>query len=238
MRLYLIILLLYLSCGQQKSTNSKDDKMYEKLRHSMVREQIERRGVEDESVLEAMRKVPRHKFVPDNLIKYAYSDEPLPIGEEQTISQPYIVAYMTEQLQLKSTDRVLEIGTGSGYQAAVLAEIADSVYTIEIVDVLAKRAAVTLKKLNYNNVVVKSGDGYNGWLEYAPFDKIIITAAPKKIPQPLIDQLKIEGRMILPLGDFAQDLVLIRKGDKGTVHKNLIPVRFVPMTGEIEKVER
>jgi protein-L-isoaspartate(D-aspartate) O-methyltransferase len=208
--------------------------MYEKLRISMVQDQIERRGIHDPKVLQAMRKVPRHKFVPDHLRKFAYADEPLPIGEDQTISQPYIVAYMTEKLEIEPGDKVLEIGTGSGYQAAVLAELTDSVFTIEIVDVLARRAEKTLKDLDYDNIYVKSGDGYKGWPEHAPFDAIIITAAPTKIPQPLADQLRIGGRMILPLGDFSQDLVLIQKNALGITQQTLLPVRFVPMTGEIE----
>jgi protein-L-isoaspartate(D-aspartate) O-methyltransferase len=180
-----------------------------------------------------MRKVPRHEFIPDHLKKYAYADEPLPIGEDQTISQPYIVAYMTEYLRLGNEDKVLEIGTGSGYQAAVLAEIVDTVYTIEIVDVLAKNAEKTLERLGYENVLVKRGDGYAGWPEHAPYDAIIITAAPTKIPEPLLDQLKIGGIMILPLGDYSQELVLIEKNINGLEKKTLLPVRFVPMTGEI-----
>ena len=222
-----------MSCGQQKSINRRSEKMYEKMRLSMVEDQIERRGIKDEKVLQAMREVPRHEFVPDHLKKYAYADEPLPIGEDQTISQPYIVAYMTEYLQLGTDHKVLEIGTGSGYQAAVLAEIIDTVYTIEIVDVLARRAAQTLERLGYENVFVKHGDGYKGWPEHAPFDAIIITAAPTKIPQPLLEQLKVGGHMILPLGDYSQDLVLIEKEEKGYDQKKLLPVRFVPMTGEI-----
>jgi protein-L-isoaspartate(D-aspartate) O-methyltransferase len=221
------------SCGQQQSINQRTDKMYEKMRLNMVKGQIERRGIEDEKVLNAMREVLRHEFVPDYLKKYAYADEPLPIGEDQTISQPYIVAYMTENLQLDHKDKVLEIGTGSGYQAAVLAEIVDTVYTIEIVDVLAKRAQNTLQRLGYDNVYVKVGDGYKGWPENAPFDAIIITAAPTKIPQPLLEQLKIGGYMILPLGDYSQELVLLEKKNKGYEQKKLLPVRFVPMTGEI-----
>jgi len=208
--------------------------MYEKMRISMVEDQIEQRGVNNESVLDAMREVPRHEFVPDHLKKYAYADEPLPIGEDQTISQPYIVAYMTEKLRLGNEDKVLEIGTGSGYQAAVLAEIVDTVYTIEIVDVLAKSAKRILERLDYENVLVKRGDGYAGWPEHAPYDAIIITAAPTKIPEPLLEQLKIGGFMILPLGDYSQELVLIEKNsDKDFEQKTLLPVRFVPMTGEI-----
>ncbi len=234
MRYFICLLCLMISCGQQKFNQEDIDKMYEKMRISMVKDQIEQRDVKDDRVLNAMRKVPRHEFVPEHLQKYAYADEPLPIGEDQTISQPYIVAYMTEQLELKATDNILEIGTGSGYQAAVLAEIADSVFTIEIVDVLAKRAELTLKKLGYKNIMVKSGDGYKGWPEHAPFDKIIITAAPTRIPQPLVEQLKIGGRLILPLGDYSQDLVLIQKNEAGVTQRKLLPVRFVPMTGEIE----
>jgi len=231
---YLIILLLtFYACGQQKSINQRSEKMYEKMRLSMVEDQIERRGVSDNRVLVAMREVPRHEFVPDHLKKYAYADEPLPIGEDQTISQPYIVAYMTEYLRLEETDKVLEIGTGSGYQAAVLAEIVDSVYTIEIVDVLAESAERTLDRLGYDNVLVKRGDGYAGWPEHAPFDAIIITAAPTKIPEPLKEQLKVGGSMILPLGDYSQELVLIEKNINGYNQKSLLPVRFVPMTGEI-----
>ncbi|MCK4559931.1 MAG: protein-L-isoaspartate(D-aspartate) O-methyltransferase [Calditrichia bacterium] len=233
MRVLIILLCFFYSCGQQKSINQRSEKMYEKMRLSMVEDQIERRGVKDDRVLHAMREVPRHEFVPNHLKKYAYADEPLPIGEDQTISQPYIVAYMTEYLRLGEEDIVLEIGTGSGYQAAVLAEIADTVYTIEIVDVLAKRAEKTLERLGYENVLVKRGDGYAGWPEHAPYDAIIITAAPTKIPQPLLEQLKIGGFMILPLGDYSQELVLIEKNIKGFEQKRLLPVRFVPMTGEI-----
>jgi protein-L-isoaspartate(D-aspartate) O-methyltransferase len=234
MRLVPFLILCLIGCGQQQTQNINSEKMYEKLRISMVQDQIERRGIHDAKVLQAMRKVPRHKFVPDHLRKYAYADEPLPIGEDQTISQPYIVAYMTEKLEIEPGDKVLEIGTGSGYQAAVLAELTDSVFTIEIVDVLARRAEKTLKDLDYENIYVKSGDGYKGWPEHAPFDAIIITAAPTKIPQPLADQLRIGGRMILPLGDFSQDLVLIQKNALGITQQTLLPVRFVPMTGEIE----
>jgi protein-L-isoaspartate(D-aspartate) O-methyltransferase len=228
-----IFLLILISCGQQTSINIRSEKMYEKMRLSMVEDQIARRGIQDENVLRAMRNVPRHEFVPDHLKKYAYADEPLPIGEDQTISQPYIVAYMTEYLHLGPEDNVLEIGTGSGYQAAVLAEIIDTVYTIEIVDVLARKAQKTLERLGYENIFVKVGDGYKGWPEHAPFDAIIITAAPTKIPAPLKEQLKVGGRMILPLGDYSQELVLIEKNEKGYEQKKLLPVRFVPMTGEI-----
>lgn len=234
MRIMIIFLCIFFACSQQKPINQRSEKMYEKMRISMVEDQIEKRGIKNESVLEAMRKVPRHEFVPDYLKKYAYADEPLPIGEDQTISQPYIVAYMTEYLRLGNEDKVLEIGTGSGYQAAVLAEIVDTVYTIEIVDVLAKNAQRNLERLGYENVLVKRGDGYAGWPEHAPYDAIIITAAPTKIPEPLLEQLKVGGFMILPLGDYSQELVLIEKNSmKDFEQKTLLPVRFVPMTGEI-----
>jgi protein-L-isoaspartate(D-aspartate) O-methyltransferase len=233
MKIWLLGFVFFISCSQQTSQNQRTEKMYDKMRLSMVEEQIERRGISDEKVLEAMRQVPRHEFVPDHLKKYAYADEPLPIGEDQTISQPYIVAYMTESLHLKESDKVLEIGTGSGYQAAVLAEIVDTVYTIEIVDILAKSASKTLERLEYENIFVKGGDGYKGWPDHAPFDAIIITAAPTKVPQPLLEQLKMGGRMILPLGDYSQELVLIEKRADGYDEQKLLPVRFVPMTGEI-----
>lgn len=233
MRIAIFTFLILFSCSQQSTINNRSEKMYKKMRTSMVKEQIEQRGVEDKGVLQAMHNVPRHKFVPDHLKKYAYADEPLPIGEDQTISQPYIVAYMTEKLHLNKDDKVLEIGTGSGYQAAVLAEIVDTVYTIEIVDVLAKRAEKTLEELGYKNVNVRCGDGYKGWPERAPFDAIIITAAPTKIPEPLLDQLKEGGLMILPIGDYSQDLELIVKMGSEFERQKLLPVRFVPMTGEI-----
>jgi protein-L-isoaspartate(D-aspartate) O-methyltransferase len=233
MKFFILVFLFLISCGQQSTINQRTEKMYDKMRIRMVEEQIERRGISDEKVLNAMRNVPRHEFVPDHLKKYAYADEPLPIGEDQTISQPYIVAYMTEYLDLEPDHKVLEIGTGSGYQAAVLAEIIDTVYTIEIVEVLANRAKQTLERLGYENVFVKGGDGYKGWPEHAPFDAIIITAAPTKIPQPLLQQLKIGGHMILPLGDYSQELVLIEKMENDYKQEKLLPVRFVPMTGEV-----
>ena len=232
---YLIsFLFLSFACGQQQSNKSSADKMYEKMRSNMVQTQIANRGIKGKEVLRAMHSVPRHEFVPDHLKKYAYADEPLPIGEDQTISQPSIVAYMTEKLELSSGDKVLEIGTGSGYQAAVLSELVDSVFTIEIVDVLARRAKDKLAAMGYKNIYVKSGDGYKGWPEHAPFDAIIITAAPTIIPEPLVEQLKVGGQLILPLGDYSQDLFLITKNQDGITEQRLLPVRFVPMTGEIE----
>jgi protein-L-isoaspartate(D-aspartate) O-methyltransferase len=195
-------------------------------------------GVREPNTLEAMLTVPRHAFVPEYDSKRAYADHPLPIGYNQTISQPYIVAYMTQALCLDPNDKVLEIGTGSGYQAAVCAEIAAEVYTIEIVKPLAKSAKERLKNLGYHNVAVKAGDGYFGWAEHAPYDAIIVTCAAGFVPPPLIKQLKPGGRMILPVGSpyFGQNLKLIEKDEKGDIKsKRLLPVRFVPMTGRIEK---
>jgi protein-L-isoaspartate(D-aspartate) O-methyltransferase len=201
-------------------------------REAMVREQIAARDVEDPFVLAAMRKVPRHELVPLPLRAFAYSDRPLPIGEGQTISQPYIVAFMTEAASLKGGETVLEIGTGSGYQAAVLAEIARHVYTIEIVPALARRAAADLARLGYANVTVREGDGYRGWPEHAPFDAILVTAAPDHVPAALVAQLKIGGRLVLPVGTEYQELVRITKTETGVKTERLLPVRFVPMTGE------
>jgi protein-L-isoaspartate(D-aspartate) O-methyltransferase len=209
-------------------------------RAKMVKQQIQQREVNDPNVLKVMRIVPRHAFVGAGEQRAAYADWPLPIGHGQTISQPYIVAFMTEALKLDPNDKVLEIGTGSGYQAAVCAEIAREVYTIEIVKELAQSAAERLKELGYHNVFVRAGDGFFGWPEKAPFDAIIGTAAAGRIPQPLIDQLKPGGRMILPMeGRLGfQYLVLITKDEKGELHKkNVMPVRFVPMTGEVERSE-
>jgi protein-L-isoaspartate(D-aspartate) O-methyltransferase len=204
-------------------------------RETMVRAQLEARDITDATVLAAMRKVPRHWFVPADLRFQAYDDGPLPIGEGQTISQPYIVAFMTEQLRLQGGEKVLEIGTGSGYQAAILGEICAEVYTIEIVDTLAKRSAALLQRMGYKNIHVRSGDGYRGWPEEAPFDAIMVTAAPDHVPQPLVEQLKIGGRMILPVGDFFQELRVIVKTEQGTYNRDVLPVRFVPMTGEARK---
>ena len=200
----------------------------------MVASQIEARGVTDERVLAAMRAVPRQWFVPDGLRDGAYRDHPLSIGHGQTISQPYIVAFMTEALDLDGTEKVLEIGTGSGYQAAVLAEIVGEVFTIEIVDALAASARRALARAGYDRVHVRTGDGYLGWPEEAPFDAIILTAAPDHVPQPLVDQLAVGGRMILPVGDDEQELVLLRRTPEGVVRESVLEVRFVPMTGRAE----
>lgn len=198
-------------------------------RSKMVTEQIVSRGVVEPKVLDAMRKVERHLFVSPELQPVAYSDEPLPIGHAQTISQPYIVAYMTEAAQLKSGDRVLEIGTGSGYQSAILAEIAKEVYTVEVIEPLAVAAASRLSGLGYKNIHVRHSDGYNGWPEEAPFDVIIITAAPPEIPDELLKQLAAGGRMIVPVGSFLQELRLITRTPGGFEERNLLSVRFVPM---------
>jgi protein-L-isoaspartate(D-aspartate) O-methyltransferase len=216
------------------------DDFFARERQRMVAEQLAcpSRDITNARVLRAMGKVPRHEFVPEPLRSQAYQDRPLPIGHGQTISQPYIVAFMTEQLEPKPTDRVLEIGTGSGYQAAVLAEMTAQVYTIEIIEDLAKRAAADLQRLGYTNVHVRAGDGYQGWPEAAPFDAIIVTCAPEKVPQPLIDQLKDGGRMIIPVGPaWDQELVLLRKHGDKLDRRAVLPVRFVPMTGQSQKPE-
>jgi protein-L-isoaspartate(D-aspartate) O-methyltransferase len=204
----------------------------------MVETQIRARGIKDETVLNAMLKVDRHEFVPEGARHLAYSDRPLPIGEGQTISQPYIVALMTELLELKKGDRVLEIGTGSGYQAAILAELADHLYTIEIIESLGRSAEGLLRKLGYKNITGKIGGGYIGWEEFAPFDAIIVTAAPPHIPQPLLDQLKERGRLVIPVGDYYQELKKITKVKGEIKSQDIIPVVFVPMTGEHVKKKK
>ena len=224
-----IIILLLLAILFFSFMFSSQAETFLDKKNKMIAEQILARGVNDENVIEAMRKVDRHLFVPLAYRSFAYSDGPLPIGHSQTISQPYIVAYMTEALELLPEDKVLEIGTGSGYQAAILAEIVKEVYTIEILEPLAKESKKLLIKLGYDNIEVKHGDGYLGWPEYAPFDKIIVTAAPENIPMELISQLKIGGKMILPAGSGFQRLYLITKVEDGFEKKPLIPVRFVPM---------
>lgn len=203
---------------------------YEKLRHEMVRTQIENRGVKDSATLAALRKVARHSFVPNEQVSSAYEDRPLPIGYGQTISQPYIVGYMTEIIKPKAGQKVLEIGTGSGYQAAVLAEIVSKVYTIEIVEELGKQASTRLKNLGYKNIEVKTADGYHGWKEHAPFDAIVVTAAAEYIPPPLKEQLKDGGRMIIPVGSpyMTQQLMLIEKTGNTYRTSSKMPVRFVP----------
>ncbi len=206
---------------------------YTEARRDMVTNQLRARGIANEKVLSAMSRVPRHEFVPTLFRSLAYADRPLPIGHDQTISQPYIVAFMTEALKPAPTDRVLEIGTGSGYQAAVLAELVAKVYTIEIVQPLGERASADLARLKYDNVHVRIGDGYEGWPEHAPFDAIIVTCSPEHVPQPLADQLRDGGRMIIPVGDpkSGQELFLLEKRGTKVVQRAVMPVRFVPMTG-------
>jgi protein-L-isoaspartate(D-aspartate) O-methyltransferase len=205
---------------------------FKAMREKMVETQIKARGVKDPRVLSALLKVERHRFVPEEYLNSAYSDQPLPIGEGQTISQPYIVALMTELLELKGDEKVLEVGTGSGYQAAILGELAQEVYTIEIIESLASVAKNRLSELGYQNVKVKAGDGYLGWPKAAPFDAIIITCAPDHIPKPLLDQLKEGGRMVVPVGAYSQELKKIVKRSGKIVTTDVIPVVFVPMTGE------
>jgi protein-L-isoaspartate(D-aspartate) O-methyltransferase len=209
----------------------KEEADLEHLRTAMVRTQLEARDVRDPRVLSAMLKVPRHRFVPENVQNSAYADCALPLAFGQTVSQPYIVGYMTQTLALEGAERVLEIGTGSGYQAAVLAELAAEVYTIEILPEVAEHARAILRALGYKNVHFRTGDGYGGWPDEAPFDRIIVTAAPERVPQPLIDQLKPMGRMIVPVGRGEQDLIVIDKGEYDATRRSTIPVRFVPMTG-------
>jgi protein-L-isoaspartate(D-aspartate) O-methyltransferase len=201
----------------------------------MVDTQIVREGITDPRVIAAMRRVPRHRFIPDAESDDAYGNFPLSIGYEQTISQPFIVAYMTEALMLQPGEKVLEIGTGSGYQAAILAELGVQVFTIEIVKPLAQYARENLSKVGYDQVWVRAGDGYQGWPEERPFDAIIITAAPEHIPSPLLEQLAVGGRLILPVGGHSQNLVLIRRTEEGYERTELLGVRFVPMTGQARK---
>jgi protein-L-isoaspartate(D-aspartate) O-methyltransferase len=219
-------------CGQRAPAVSD----FAAQRQLMIQQQLVTRGVNNERVLAAMAKVPREEFIPPDSRTASYEDGPLPIGYGQTISQPYIVAFMTQQLRPKPSDRVLEIGTGSGYQAAILAELVSEVYSIEIVEPLAKNAETTLQRLGYKNVHVKIGNGYEGWPEEALFDAIIVTCAPDKVPQPLVDQLKDSGRMVIPVGDrFAQQLYLLEKKNGQLKQSATLPVRFVPMTSEPQK---
>lgn len=222
-----LLLLIGFALSLYPALQEKD---FSRLREKMVKEQIEERGVKDPTTLSAMRKVQRHLFVPDRITDYAYDDRPLPIGYGQTISQPYIVAYMTEIVKPRQDYRVLEIGTGSGYQAAVLSGIVKEVYTIEIIDSLGNQAKNRLDKLNYKNVHVRVGDGYHGWKDKAPFDAIIVTAAAEHIPPPLIAQLKENGRMIIPVGTpfMTQHLMLVEKKNGKARTRSMMPVQFVP----------
>jgi protein-L-isoaspartate(D-aspartate) O-methyltransferase len=225
-----LVLLAALPCGC-----SSGEQAYARMRERMVLNDIAARGISDRRVLESMRRVPRHLFVPEHLRDVAYIDSPLPIGEDQTISQPYIVALMTESLGLGDSARVLEVGTGSGYQAAVLSGIADSVFSIEIIPALAARAAALLDSLGYDNVSVRCGDGYFGWPEKAPFDGIIVTAAAPGLPPLLEGQLAQGGRLVIPVGDGSQYLMTYVKTSSGLELLSRLPVRFVPMTGRIRE---
>jgi protein-L-isoaspartate(D-aspartate) O-methyltransferase len=216
--------------AQSDAKSAADERKSERYR--MVDEQVRARGVEDPAVLRAMRKVPRHRFVPEQMRRLAYADRPLPIGLEQTISQPFIVAFMTQAAGVSKNGKVLEIGTGSGYQAAVLGELAREVYTVEIIPELAEGARRVLEGLGYKNVFTKAGNGYLGWPEQAPFDAIVVTAAPDEIPQALVDQLAVGGRMVIPVGTKNQEMVVVEKGRRGVTKRKTIPVRFVPMTGK------
>lgn len=233
---YLVLLIFFTlstGCGGNKGSPALDSgKDFRAMREKMVETQIKSRGVKDEKVLSAMLKVERHRFVPKEFESKAYADQPLPIGEGQTISQPYIVALMTELLELKGEEKVLEIGTGSGYQAAILAELAREVYTIEIIEALANASKDLLMNLGYKNIHVKAGDGYLGWPEAAPFDAIIVTCAPDHIPKPLLEQLKENGRLVVPVGTYSQELKKIVKRSGKIETTDVIPVIFVPMTGE------
>src|SRR5512134_76605 len=227
-----VVLVLALSTGVGLSAEQQDPRIGARL--AMVRDQIQREGISDPRVLQAMRDVPRHRFVPEEYRSRAYEARPLPIGEGQTISQPYIVAFMTEILRLKSSDRVLEVGTGSGYQAAVASRIAREVYTVEIFESLSARSSRTLSEHGFGNVSVRRGDGYFGWEEKAPFDAIIVTCAGGHIPPPLLRQLKNGGRMIMPVGGpfLTQNLVYIEKGADGSIsQRNVLPVAFVRLLG-------
>ncbi len=224
-RILFTIIFLSISC------KGHDNELYQ-LRMHMIETQIKKRGITDQTILDAMKKVNRHEYVQENFERLAYSDRPVPIGFGQTISQPYIVAFMSHKLNVASHHKVLEIGTGSGYQAAVLAELSDHVYTIEIIPELAKRAEKVLKKNDYDNITIRIGDGYKGWPEHAPFDRIMVTAAPKEIPEKLVEQLAPGGIMVLPVGEtvMMQYLWLITKDNDGQIEKEkILPVRFVPM---------
>ena len=217
------------------AANGADDTAFARAREEMVATQIAARGVKDPKTLAAMRKVPRHLFVPEGALGQAYEDHPLAIGHGQTISQPYIVAFMTEAARLRGGETVLEIGTGSGYQAAVLSLLVREVFTIEIVRELGERAAHRLRDLGYANVSVRAGDGYLGWPEAAPFDAILVTAAAPKIPAPLKEQLKDGGRLVLPVGDDWQELIVVTRRGERFEENRLLAVRFVPMTGKVRQ---
>ena len=217
------------------AADDESHRRFAALREAMVARQLRARDVTDARVLQAMERVPRHLFVPADLRDHAYGDHPLPIGLEQTISQPYIVAFMTQALEVEAQDRVLEVGTGSGYQAAVLGELASEVFSIEILPALADHAREALIEQDYRNVTVRAGDGYFGWPENAPFDGIMVTAAPDHVPPALVDQLAVGAHLVMPVGDDYQELVRITRQADGTTLERLLPVRFVPMTGRAQE---
>jgi protein-L-isoaspartate(D-aspartate) O-methyltransferase len=231
--------LLFAACGPGAGQARSPDPSADERRRAMVAAQLVPRGITDPRVLEAMRSVPRHRFVPPALRGRAYDDHALPVGEDQTISQPYIVALMTQLARVEPGANVLEVGTGSGYQAAVLAHMGARVHTIEIIPALADRARKTLDSLGYRSIDYRVGDGYRGWPEAAPFSAILVTAAPERIPQPLVDQLAVGGRLVIPVGaPDAQTLVLITRTGEGTRSEEVTPVSFVPMTGEAARPPR
>lgn len=228
----LLTLVAVLDCARETIGAQRAENGREAERRRMVEEQLKGRDIRDSRVLDAMSSVPRHRFIPEPQRAQAYEDHPVPIGYSQTISQPYIVAFMTQALQVEPGHRVLEIGTGSGYQAAVLAKLVKMIYTIEIVEPLATRARATLAELGIRNVEVRTGNGYLGWPEHAPFDRIIVTAAPDAVPPALVEQLKIGGIMAIPVGTFSQQLRILRRTETGLETLHTLPVRFVPMTGK------
>jgi len=231
-----VLLLPLPGCGppsnsEQSAAQQVSDEEYTKQRRQLV-EQLRSEGIENKEVLDALLKVPRHRFVPPSYRHLAYRNHPLPIGQDQTISQPFIVGYMTEAAEIASGEKVLEIGTGSGYQAAVLAELAKEVYTIEIIPELAERSRALLGEMGYKNLHVKTGNGYEGWVEHAPFDAIVVTAAPDQVPKALVEQLAVRGKMVIPVGTSYQQMLIITKTELGVVERRTIPVAFVPMTGK------
>ena len=231
-RLFIALVLACAACGPGAAGLQREPDTWDTARRRMVDEQLRARDITSPRVLDAMLKVPRHLFVPEAERARSYIDDPLPIGLDQTISQPYIVAFMTQALELEAGHRVLEIGTGSGYQAAVLAELAGQVYTIEILAPLAERARTTLAALGYRNVDVRTGNGYLGWPEHAPYDRIMVTAAPDEVPAALVEQLKVGGLMAIPVGTFEQELRILRRTAGGMQTLRTLPVRFVRMTGK------
>ena len=235
LRELLPVVTLLLGAVLACAADAPDETAVARMRDRMVEQQIASRGIKDPRTLAAMRKVPRHLFVPPSSSAEAYEDHPLPIGHGQTISQPYIVAFMTEAIRLRGGETVLEVGTGSGYQAAVLSEIAAKVYTIEIVEPLAEDARRRLERLGYATVSVRAGDGYLGWPEAAPFDAIMVTAAAPKVPEPLKQQLKDGGRLCLPVGEEFQELVVLTRKGAEFIEERVLPVRFVPMTGRVRE---